>query len=132
MTGFRLRRRTRAADWQGNRNMLYCMSVQPVRCHDNIDLQEVESKTIKSYLVQLMVNLMHKGWSFEDISTPQPFLSQCLTDQSLLKLLVPFSLLCYCQLNTSSGCCNIPCSHLTHTRSSPLLLSAFLSCQELQ
>lgn len=79
-----------------------------------------------------MVNLMHKGCSFEDISPPQPFLCQCLAEQFLLKLLVPPSLLCYCQLNTSSECCNIPCSHLTHTQSSPLLSSAFLSCQELQ
>lgn len=41
MTGFRLRNRTRAADRQGNRNILYCMSAQLVRCHDNMDLQAV-------------------------------------------------------------------------------------------
>lgn len=89
-------------------------------------------KSTKNYFMQLMVNLMHKGCSLEDISSSQPFLCQCLTDQCILKLLVPPSLLCYCQLNTCSGCCNIPFSHLTHTWSSPLLSSAFLSCQELQ
>lgn len=132
MTGFRLRRRTRAVDRQGNRNMLHCMSVQLWGALIISTCKRWSQKSTKNYFMQLMVNLMHKGCSLEDISSSQPFLCQCLTDQCILKLLVPPSLLCYCQLNTCSGCCNIPFSHLTHTWSSPLLSSAFLSCQELQ
>lgn len=47
-------------------------------------------KFLKSYFMQLMVNLMHEGCSFEDISPPPPisFCVKCLPDQCLLKLLV--------------------------------------------
>lgn len=107
------------------------MSLQGVRCHDNVDntdLQDVES--VPEKLLHAMLIWCMKAAVLRTFLPRIPFCIRCLPDECLLKLLVLE--LCYCWLNTSCGCCNVSCSHLTHIWSSPLVSSAFLSWQKLQ